>query len=103
MRDLGVILDSKLTFSPHIDSVIGRANRALGVYLRSLSSDRGPRGKKFSPFPLIVGFNTHIRSVVEFGSVVWAGAAKTHHTRIERIQHKLLIWLAVHSARLVHP
>ena len=99
IRDLGVILDSKLTFGPHIDSVVGRANRALGMYLRSLSSHRELRGKKFPPAPLIVGFNAHIRSIVEFGSVIWAGTAKTHLKRIERIQHKFLIWLAVHSSK----
>lgn len=99
IRDLGVILDSRLTFGPHIDSVVGRANRALGIYLRSLSSRRESKGKKFPPSPLIVGFNAHIRSVVEFGSVIWAGAAKTHLKRIERIQHKFLIWLAVNSTK----
>ena len=99
IRDLGVILDSKLTFGPHIDSVVGRANRALGMYVRSLSSHRATREKKFPPSPLIVGFNAHIRSIVEFGSVIWAGAAKTHLKRIERIQHKFLIWLAVNSTK----
>ena len=34
---------------------------------------------------------------MEFGSVVWAGAAKTHVQRLERIQHKMLMWLANHS------
>ena len=83
MRDLGVIVDSKLNFGPHIDSVVGRANRALGMYLRSLSSRHAPGRKKFPPSPLIVGFNAHIRSVLEFGSVIWAGAAKTHIKRMD--------------------
>lgn len=82
-----------------ICSVVGKANRALGMYLRSLSSTRAPRGRKFPPGPLIVGFNAHIRSVVEFGSVVWAGAAKSHLKRLERVQHKFLIWLAVNSTK----
>ena len=29
--------------------------------------------------------------------MVWGGAAKTHILRLERIQHKLLMWLATHS------
>lgn len=98
MRDLGVVLDSKLTFGPHIDSVVGKANRALGMYLRTLSSCRH-RGSRFSPSALIVGFNAHIRSIVEYGSVIWAGAAKTHLNRLDRIQHKFLIWLAVNSTK----
>ena len=36
---------------------------------------------------------------MEFGSVIWAGAAKTHLIRLERIQHKFLMWLAVNSCR----
>ena len=31
MRDLGILFDSKLTFGPHIDSVVVKANRALGM------------------------------------------------------------------------
>ena len=36
VRDLGVWLDSKLTFSAHIDFIVGKANRAMGVLIRSL-------------------------------------------------------------------
>jgi len=35
LRDLGVILDTKLTFRPHIDNSIKKANRALGLLFRS--------------------------------------------------------------------
>ena len=97
MRDLGVLMDSKLTFGPHVDSVVRGANLALGVYLRSLQTSRAVRGRRFRPAPLITAFNAHVRSIMEFGSVVWAGAAKTHVQRLERIQHKMLMWLANHS------
>ena len=66
IRDLGIILVSKLTFGPHIDGVVGKANRALGMYLRSISSHRERRCKRFPSSALITGFNAHIRSVVEF-------------------------------------
>ena len=99
MRDLGVVLDSKLTFGPHVDSVVRCANRALGMYLRSLQTSRAARGRRFCPAPLITAFNAHVRSIMEFGSVVWAGAAKTHVQRLERIQHKMLMWLAFHSTK----
>ena len=32
-RDLGVLLDTKLTFTNHIDSVVARANRMLGLLI----------------------------------------------------------------------
>ena len=94
MRDLGVILDSKLTFASHIDGIIGRANRALGIYLRSLQTSRAITGRRIEPAPLVAAFNAHVRSILEFGSVIWSGAAKSHITRLDRVQHKFLIWLA---------
>ena len=99
IRDLGVLLDSKLTFGPHVDRVVRCANRALGTYLRSVQTSRAVRGKRFRPAPLITAFNAHVRSIMEFGSVVWAGASKTHVQRLERVQHKMLMWLAIHSTK----
>ena len=43
IRDLGVILDTKLTFGPHIQSTVMKANRALGVLIRSYQLAK-PRG-----------------------------------------------------------
>ena len=57
MRDLGVLLDSKLTFGPHVDGVVRCANRALGLYLRSLQTSRRVAGKRFTPGPILTAFN----------------------------------------------
>lgn len=38
-------------------------------------------------------YYSNVRSVLEYGSVIWAGAADTHTVRIDRVQHKFLIWL----------
>ena len=35
IRDLGVILDTKLTFGPHVHQLVSKTNRALGVLIRS--------------------------------------------------------------------
>ena len=99
MRDLGVVLDSKLTFASHVDDVVGRANRALGTYLRSLQTSRVSAGRRLRPAPLITAFNSHVRSILEYGGIIWSGAAKSHTVRLERVQHKFLIWLAVNSNR----
>ena len=45
----------------------------------------------------MAGFNAHVRSIMEFGSVIWGGVAKTHLSRLERIQHKFFMWLAINS------
>ena len=43
---------------------------------------------------VIAAYNANVRSILEYCSIVWAGAAKSHLTRLERVQHKFLIWLA---------
>ena len=35
-----------------------------------------------------------VRSVLEYCSVIWGGAARSHVVRVERVQHKFLMWLA---------
>ena len=77
----------KLTFDSHIDDAVGRANRALGTYLRSLQTSRAVTGRRFEPAPLVTAFNAHVRSILEFGSVIWSGAAKSHTVRLDRVQH----------------
>ena len=90
MRDLGVIIDSKLNFSDHIDSIVKRGNRALGLLIRSLQGVRGSYSKK----GVIAAYCANVRSILEYGSVVWAGAANSNLERLERIQHKFLAFLA---------
>ena len=41
---------------------------------------------------------SNVRSILEYGSVIWAGAADTHTVRIDRVQHKFLIWLLSNTA-----
>ena len=38
MRDLGVVLDRKLTFSDHIECITKKGNRALGLLIRTFQS-----------------------------------------------------------------
>ena len=95
VRDLGVILDSKLTFSSHINATVSTANRALGLLIRSFQTSL--KKYKFDRKALLVAYNANIRSILEYGSIIWSGAAKTHLTRLERVQHKFLIWLAARA------
>ena len=90
IRDLGVILDTQLTFANHIDSAVKRGNRALGLLIRSVQGIRG----NYDKTGLLAAYYANVRSILEYGSVVWAGAAKSHLDRLERIQHKFLMFLA---------
>lgn len=93
IRDLGVVLDTKLTFADHIDATVSKANRMLGLLMRSMQMPRCPRQARFDHTALISAFNAHVRSLMEYGSVIWAGAAVTHLVRLERLQHRFLMWL----------
>lgn len=98
-RDLGVILDGKLTFARHVDTAVARARRMLGVLIRGMQQPRNLRGGALDFKALRTAYFAHVRSLLEYGSVAWAGAAATHMKRLERVQYKFLIWLASRSNR----
>ena len=94
MRDLGVILDEKLTFSAHVDAVMKKANRALGLLMRSFQTGKnGPSLYDVNPKAIISTYCANVRSILEYGCVIWGGAANTHLKRTEQVQHKFLVWL----------
>ena len=95
IRDLGVVLDQKLTFSDHIEYITNKVNRALGLLIRTFQS--ASHRCKLNRQAILAVYNANVRSVLEYCSVIWGGAAKSHVVRIERIQHKFLMWLAMYS------
>lgn len=83
IRDLGIILDTKLSFIPHIDYICKKAFKNLGMILRI--------GKPFRrPVTYKLLFFAYVRSVLEFGSIIWSPIYKVHIDRIERIQNIFL-------------
>ena len=54
----------------------------------------GARHARFDAAAALVAYKAHVRSVMEYGCLVWSGAAVTHLRRLERIQHRFLMWLA---------
>ena len=93
VRDLGVILDSKLTFADHVDCIASKANRMLGLLMRSMQVSTRAHRLRFDQAAVLVAYKAHVRSILEYGSVIWSGAAVTHLRRLERLQHRFLMWL----------
>ena len=94
MRDLGVVIDEKLTFGAHVDAVVKKANRALGLLIRSYQTGKNGRSLyDVNPRLIISTYCANVRSILEYGCVIWGGAANTHLKRMEKNQHKFLIWL----------
>ena len=103
IRDLGVVLDSKLTFARHVDVTVAKANRMLGLLMRSMQSPKCPRLSRASHGAIMSAFNAHIRSVIQYASVIWSGAAVSHLVRLERLQHRFLMWLGATTQRPCPP
>lgn len=93
VRDLAVTLDTRLTFQTHINNILCRANRTLGVMMWTFLSEHLT---KFDHKALMAVYCANVRSVLEFSSVMWNGAAKSHTERLEREQRKSLKWLSTH-------
>ena len=83
------------SFKYSIIFIVAKGNMALGLMIRSLQAGRGRM--KYETGAIVAAYYANVRSVLENCSVVWGGAAKTHTDRIERIQHKFIVWLSVNS------
>lgn len=83
VNDLGVQLDSELTFTEHTEKVIAKANAMFGLIKRL--------GKDFDdPYTIISLYIGLVRSTIEYASVVWQPYYETHKTRIESVQKKFV-------------
>ena len=79
-RDLGVLVDSKLTFEDHISHVISRSNRLLGVIRRSFANMDTDTFKL-----LYIGL---VRSVLEYGQAAWSPYRIGEQKRLESVQRR---------------
>uniref|UniRef100_A0A0R3Q9H7 Reverse transcriptase domain-containing protein n=1 Tax=Brugia timori TaxID=42155 RepID=A0A0R3Q9H7_9BILA len=85
VRDLGVILDSKLNFNDHYNTIIHRANNMLSFT------------KRFSfnfndPYTIKTLYVAYVRSILEYCSIVWSPFQTTHINRIESVQKQFLLY-----------
>ena len=80
LRDLGILIDSKLTFSDHINKIVKSAFLQSNYLLRVLKT------KNIST--LMFAYKTYIRPLLEYASEVWNGKFKRHLYQIEKIQRK---------------
>lgn len=86
IRDLGIIFDCKLTFYSYIDHVISRSFKMLGFVLRS--------SKELSVHKIKILCCAIVRSIIEYGSVVWAPSYAYQLFNIEKVQNKFLRFAA---------
>lgn len=80
-RDLGIIVDEKLLFHKHIESLVSSCNSIIGFLKRSASG-------KFDKDTLIILYNVYIRSKIEFGILIWYPYTNTGRDFVEGIQNR---------------
>lgn len=81
IKDLGVLLDSKLMFDIHICATTEKAYRMLGFVLR-VSRDF----RHISTVLLL--YNCFVRTILEYASVVWNPHYQVYVEKLEWIQNK---------------
>ena len=79
-KDLGVVIDPLLTFEKHIEEVVKKANKLVGMLSRVITNK-----DKEIMVPL---FKSLVRPVLEYGNVVWSPSLKKHIQLIENVQRR---------------
>ena len=85
-NDLGIVMDSKLSFKDHIEKIINNGKRILGFVKR--------RAKEFDdPYVTKALYIALVRPSLEYASVVWNGSiGETVSRKIESIQKQFLLF-----------
>jgi hypothetical protein len=78
VKDLGIMLDSSLTFVKHVDSVASKARRLMGLVFRTFRSRRSN--------VLVPLYKTLVRPIMEFATPVWNTLSLRNARTVERVQ-----------------
>lgn len=82
-KDLGVILDTKLSFNLQIDYVVSKSYSMLGFLMRQAWNFN-------DPYALKSLYCSLVRPNLEYSMVVWNPVFAVHSARLESIQKKFL-------------
>ena len=77
-KDLGVIMDSELTFAEHITEKVNKANSLVGIIRRSFSN--------LDPDTFVKIFVAFVRPHLEYGQVIWSPHLRKYINMIEKVQ-----------------
>jgi len=80
IKDLGVIFDSKLKFSAHINEKVNKAFSVLGIINRNF--------KYMEKNTFILLYKSMVRPHLEFANLVWSPYRKEEINKLERVQRR---------------
>lgn len=86
VKDLGVMFDSKMSMTKHIDMIINKAFRNLGFIMRV-----SPPFKSILSLKIL--YTAYVRSILDYACPIWSPFYAIHINRIERIQKKFTSYL----------
>jgi hypothetical protein len=86
IRDLGVIIDTKLTLDLHIESICNKAYKMYGFVVRACKEFR-------IPATFIHIYKSLIRSQLEYATSIWDPFYNKYSEQIEKVQKKFLRYL----------
>ena len=78
----GVYIDATLTFRDYIDHVVKKLNKVCGLiyHVRHLYPKKC----------FVMFYNAYAKSIITYGLLIYAAAAKTNLSRIESVQRRIL-------------
>ena len=78
---LGVTIDHRLNFKPHILSLETRVSRSVGILSKLRST---------FPFTLLFLYHALVQPHLAYGLPLWGSTFKTYHTKLQILQNKAL-------------
>ena len=80
-KDLGIVISDKFKFDTHIDSIVKKANKQLGIITKIFKSK--------SPSIIIPLYKTFVRPHLEYNSTIWSPYTKKNIKKIEKVQKRM--------------
>jgi Reverse transcriptase (RNA-dependent DNA polymerase)/Endonuclease-reverse transcriptase len=84
VKYLGLTLDTKLTWAPHIKNTIQKVRTRFYILKHILQHSNTPLHLKR------LLYNTIIKPIWQYGAAIWNSAANTHISKVQTIQNRIL-------------
>lgn len=85
LKYLGIILDKNVTFSPHINYLIQKCSNNIRILYPFIN-----RKSRLSKTNKLIIYKTIFRQLLTFGAPIWRNCAKSHISRLQITQNKIL-------------
>ena len=79
-KDLGVTFDTELNFNIHINTIVNKANKVLGLIKRNF--------RDMDETTLILLYKSLVRSLLEYGQSIWSPIFLKQSREIEKVQRR---------------